>query len=171
MTRRLHLGGKVRKDGWEVFNATAGDVVDHVGNARDLSRFPDGTFEELYGSHIVEHFDYNGELLQALKEWRRVLVPGGLLYVSVPDLDTLCRMIVDPALNPQQKFHVMRMLFGGHVDAWDYHQVGLNEAFLGGFLHQAGFRSIRRVKGFGLFEDTSSMEYLGVPISLNLVAK
>ena len=67
MARRLHLGGTVRTDGWEVFNAIPGDHVDHKGNANDLSRFTNGTFDELYGSHIVEHFDYKDELLATLR--------------------------------------------------------------------------------------------------------
>lgn len=170
MPRCLHLGGTVRVTGWEVFNAIPGDHVDHVGNANDLSRFPDGTFDELYGSHIVEHFDYKDELLTTLKEWYRVIAPGGLLYVSVPDLDTLCTLILDHRLPEAQRFLVMRMLFGGHVDQWDYHKVGLNQEFLGGFLSVAGFKKIQRVREFGLFQDTSNMQFAGRPISLNVIA-
>ena len=170
MGRKLHLGGKVRKEGWEVFNAIPGDAVDHVGNANDLSRFPDGTFDELYGSHIVEHFDYKDELKATLKEWHRVLKTGGQLYVSVPDLDTLCTLILDARLQPSQRFHVMRMMFGGHVDQWDYHKVGLNQEFLGSFLVSAGFAEIRRVRDFGIFADTSGTVFNGILISLNLIA-
>lgn len=170
MARKLHLGGTVRTVGWEVFNALPGDHVDHQGNASDLSRFASGTFDELYGSHIVEHFDYKDELQATLKEWHRVLAPGGLLYVSVPDLDTLCGLILDRRMTPTQRFHVMRMLFGGHVDQWDYHQVGLNQEFLSSFLQNAGFSGIQRVREFGLFSDTSSMVFAGTPISLNLIA-
>ncbi len=170
MSRKLHLGGTVRVEGWEVFNAIPGEVVDHVGNANDLSRFTAGTFDEIYGSHILEHFSYQGELPAVLAEWRRVLKPGGIIYVSVPDLDTLCRLLLEPKLNSQQRFHVMRMLFGGQMDQWDYHKVGLNEMFLGGFLHQAGFSGIRRVKDLGIFDDTSAIVFMGVPISLNFIA-
>lgn len=170
MARRLHLGGTVRVPGWEVLNAVPGEHVDHVGNANDLSRFADGSFDELYGSHIVEHFDYKDELLLALREWYRVIAPGGMLYVSVPDLDVLCSLILDRRLSPPDRFYVMRMLFGGHVDRWDYHQSGLNEEFLGGFLVAAGFTSIKRVREFGIFADTSSMTFAGRAISLNLIA-
>jgi len=47
MTRRLHIGGTVAKEGWEVLNANPASYVDHVGNANDLSRFPDGTFDAI----------------------------------------------------------------------------------------------------------------------------
>lgn len=171
MKRRLHIGGQVRAEGWEVLNALPGDYVDHLGNANDLSRFPDGTFEAVYGSHVLEHFDYKKELLQTLKEWRRVLEPGGKLYVSVPDLDVLCRLFLDrKQLSGNERFLVMRMMFGGHVDEYDYHLVGLNDELLAAFLQEAGFVDIRRVPAFGFFQDTSVMALRGVPISLNVVA-
>jgi len=57
MSRRLHIGGKIRSEGWEVLNANPASYVDHVGNAVDLSRFPDNTFTDIYASHVVEHLD------------------------------------------------------------------------------------------------------------------
>jgi len=64
----------------------------------------------------------------------------------------------------------MRMMFGGHIDKHDYHLVGLNEEFLTGYLHAGGFTGMHRVTGFGLFQDTSSLELKGTPISLNMIA-
>lgn len=172
MPRRLHIGGQVRKDGWEVLDANPGPVVDHVGNANDLSRFPDGTFAEIYASHVVEHLDYKDELVRTLKDWHRVLAPGGRLYVSVPDMDVLAELfLAKDQLSLEERFFVMRMMFGGHVDRYDYHVVGLNEEFLGEFLELAGFDNVRRVGDFGLFEDTSAMRFRGVAISVNLIAE
>lgn len=170
--RRLHIGGTVRVEGWEVLNALAGPCVDHLGNANDLGRFADGTFAELYASHVVEHFDYMNELQATLTEWQRVLQPGGLLHVSVPDLDVLCQlMLARDQLSMLERFMVMRMMFGGHVDRYDHHSVGLNEEFLRHFLSAAGFVNIRRVEELGLFEDTSTLKFRGVRISLNMVAE
>ncbi|MCX7169852.1 MAG: tetratricopeptide repeat protein, partial [Proteobacteria bacterium] len=50
--RRLHIGGKVRSEGWEVLNALPGPDVDHLGNANDLSRFADNSFDVIYASHV-----------------------------------------------------------------------------------------------------------------------
>ena len=172
MSRKLHIGGKVRAPGWEVFDAVPGSLVDHLGNAGDLSRFEENAFQELYASHVLEHFDYSGELQSALLEWNRVLVPGGTAYISVPDLDILCRLFMSKEqLNTGERFFVMRMIFGGHVDQYDYHVVGLNQEFLTRYLFQAGFKKLRRVDSFGLFNDTSTMNFRGVPISLNIVAE
>jgi len=170
--RKLHIGGQVRAEGWEVIDANPGPVVDHRGDAGDLSRFGDGTFEALYASHVLEHFDYKDALPAALREWHRVLAPGGTLYVSVPDLAVLSSLFVlRDQLTMQDRFLVMRMMFGGHIDAHDYHQVGLDVEFLATFLGEAGFVNLRRVKSFGLFEDTSNMLFKGFPISLNVVAE
>jgi len=170
-TRKLHIGGQVRTPGWEVLDANPGPCVDHVANARDLRIFEDGLFESIYASHVVEHLDYLEELEKTLAEWHRVLAPGGTLYVSVPDLDVLARLFVDRRLlSTEERFLVMRMMFGGHVDKYDYHVVGLNDEFLGGYLTHAGFTDIRRVGEFGLFSDSSTSEIKGVPISLNMIA-
>lgn len=68
MERNLHIGGSAAHPGWEVFNAIAGEHVDHVGNANDLSRFADNTFRRVYASHVVEHLDYTAELALTLNE-------------------------------------------------------------------------------------------------------
>jgi predicted SAM-dependent methyltransferase len=169
--RRLHIGGTLRAAGWEVLNAVPSPAVDHLGNAKDLTRFPDMTFAVLYASHVLEHFDYKQALSQALREWYRVLQPGGSLYVSVPDLEVLCGLYLDKGrLSEAERFHVMRMMFGGHVERHDYHLVGFNLATLHHFLKSAGFAAIQRVERFGLFADTSDMRFKNVPISLNVHA-
>jgi predicted SAM-dependent methyltransferase len=171
MTRRLCIGGKVAREGWEIFNAIPEAWVDHIGIAEDLSRFQDNTFAEVYASHVLERLGYQSALPAALSEWYRVLQPEGRLMVSVPDLDTLCDLHSQGSfLAPGDRFAVMRMMFGGQADQFDFHCVGLNEEFLTSFLSGAGFENIKRVSGFGLFADCSTLILLGRPISLNLEA-
>jgi len=95
MTRKLHIGGQVRTPGWEVLDVNPGPCVDHVCNASDLRAFANESVEQIYASHVLEHFDYRDQLVPTLKEWHRVLVPGGCLFVSVPDLDILARLVTD----------------------------------------------------------------------------
>ena len=171
-TRRLHIGGTVEKQGWEVLNAVSGPHVDHMGNAADLSMFADETFSEIYSSNVLEHFDYVNEVPGVLKEWHRVLNNKGLLYVSVPDMDRLCELfLMKDALSLQESFHVMRMIFGGHTDQYDYHAVGLNLEFLVSYLTEAGFTRCRNVSGFGMFGDTSDLTFHNIPISVNIVCE
>jgi len=172
MSRKLHIGGTQRSPGWEILNAVPNTYVDHLCDAKDLSQFPDNTFTDIYASHVLEHFDFVKELFATLKEWYRVLEPGGKLYVSVPDLDILAQLfILKDQLTVDERFFVMIMMFGGHVDKYDYHVVGLNQEFLTFFLAQAGYSNLQRVDRFGVFEDTSCMLFKGMPISLNMIAE
>jgi hypothetical protein len=65
----------------------------------------------------------------------------------------------------------MRMVFGGHIDAFDYRYTGLNEEFLAEILKGTGFTSIAKVENLGFFDDTSGMEFCGARISLNMRAQ
>ncbi|MEB3331559.1 MAG: hypothetical protein VKI83_03585 [Synechococcaceae cyanobacterium] len=101
----------------------------------------------------------------------RVLMPGGEVRISVPDLEILAVLFLQKEVfSVADRLMIMRMMYGGQVDADDQHKVGLNEEFPGRFLRDAGFCVVRRVESFGLFEDTSTMLFHGVPISLNMVA-
>lgn len=211
--RKLHMGGKTRKEGWEVLNVLKGSAVDHVCNASDVCvLFDNNTFDELYSSHMAEHLDFCGELSNTLRAWLRVLKPEGKMYVSVPDMDVLAKLWLMPfaacgsdgdsvatststssansstaastsststasasafsgsALSLDERHKVMRMMFGAHIDDYDYHYVGLNEEILSDYLRQAGFVGIEKVVSFGLFDDTSEMKFRGVRISLNMCA-
>ena len=166
---RLHIGGVSPKTGWKILNALPGPNVDYVGDIRDLSGFADASFVELYCSHVLEHVSQN-EILGTLKQLYRILAPGGRLSISVPDLDVLCEHFLDPSLSETQRFHVMRMIFGGQIDRFDFHYIGLNREFLTSYLNQAGFTSIDQLPVLGIFDDTSNFAPYGKYISLNLVA-
>ena len=168
---RLHIGGKTSHPDWKVLNVVAGPDVDFVGNCTDLSQFADASVSEIYASHVLEHLSHRTELSIALSGFLRVLVPGGLLRVSVPDMTTLCALFTDPALTPQGRYEVMRMMFGGQFDSSDFHRVGLSEEFLRAFLSEAGFAAIERVEDLGLFDDTSRTVFEGRRISLNMIAR
>jgi len=168
--RRLHIGGETPKPGWTIVNIQPGAHVDVVGNCIDLSCFGNSSVDAIYASHVLEHLGYLDELPQALKEFRRVLKPGGRLMLSVPDLAVLCRLFLDERLDIENRFHVMRIMFGGQMDPHDYHKAGMTADFMADYLTVAGFREVERVDGFGLFEDTSTLTVAGVPISLNMQA-
>jgi len=168
---RLHIGGQTAHPDWKVLDVRPGPAVDYVGHCTDLSAFADESVLEIYASHVLEHLGYQAGLAAALREFKRVLVADGLLRVSVPDLTTLCELFLDPALDFNGRFGVMRMMYGGQINNADFHLVGLNEEFLTRYLRDAGFADIARVANFGLFEDTSSLVVQGRPISLNLRAR
>ena len=167
----LHIGGKKAKDGWLNLNIQTGPHVDAVGSCVDLGQFAAESFEQVYASHVIEHLGYKVELPTALAEIHRVLEPGGVFFVSVPDMETLCRMFVLPDIKMEQRFRIMRMLFGGQMDEYDFHKTGFTGHMMQAFLSGAGFVAIRRVEEFGLFEDASSLRFLDHLISLNVEAR
>ena len=166
---KLHIGGKEIKEGWSILNIQKNEGVDFVGDISDLSQFEDETIEEIYASHVVEHIPQK-KIIDTLKGIYRVLKNDGKFYVSVPNMDYLCRILIDEKAPPKVKMHVMRIIFGGQVDDYDFHYFGYTLHFLSGFLKDSGFKKIERVKSFSLFNDTSDFAPYGSPISLNVIA-
>ena len=166
---KLHIGGKEKKEGWNILNIQKDEGVDFIGDIKDLSQFDDNSISEIYASHVVEHVNQN-DISKTLSGIYRVLSNEGKFYVSVPDMDILCGIFSDPKALSKVKFHMMRMMFGGQIDEFDFHYFGWNFQFLNDFLSTAGFKKIERVKTFSLFKDTSDYAPYGIPISLNVIA-
>ena len=112
----------------------------------------------------------NGSISKTIEGIFRVLKDDGKFYVSVPDMDMLCKIFLDPKPPLGIKYEVMRMIFGGQTDEFDFHYFGWNMSFIEYFFKEAGFKKIERVKSFSLFKDTSEFLFYGVPISLNVIA-
>ena len=167
---KLHIGGEEPKQGWKILNIQEGPHVDYLGTCTDLTAIEGSSVEEIYASHVYEHLGYLDELPQALKEAYRVLVPGGKLMISVPKFGVLCQLFLVEGLTMLQRHEIMRMVFGGQVDPFDYHKVGLIEDFLRNDLGKTGFTGFQRVAKFDLFDDTSSYRIGGHLISLNVIA-
>ncbi len=114
--------------------------------------FADGSIEEIRASHILEHFP-QAETLAVLREWSRVLQPGGRLRVAVPDLD---KCIADRS-NPNWHCYIM----GGQTDENDYHKALFTEVMLREVMTQAGFTDIAPWT-------SANTDCASMPISLNL---
>ena len=167
---KLNIGGEQKKEGWKILNIQENDYVDFVGDISDLTQFEDNTIEEIYASHILEHVIIR-EVPETLKGIYRILKNNGKFYVSVPDMDILCRIFMSSEAPMRAKLHAIKMMFGGQMDKFDYHYFGWNYDILEKYLREAGFKNIEKVKFFDLFDDTSTYApYNDVPISLNVIA-
>ena len=83
----LGCGGKFVPGWTNIDLVSSSPHVDEVNFLNGLP-FPDETFEVIYSSQVLEHFDkVNGHKL--LLECRRVLMPGGILRIVVPDLEDI----------------------------------------------------------------------------------
>jgi SAM-dependent methyltransferase len=86
----LGCGGHFHPDWMNLdFVARPPNVLQHDLRAR--LPFDDVSFEVVYHSHVLEHFP-RSFAPQFLQECRRVLIPGGILRVVVPDLETIARL-------------------------------------------------------------------------------
>ena len=166
---KLHIGGKEKKEGWSILNIQKNDDVDYVGDISNLSQFKDNSINEIYASHVFEHIKFI-DAKKTLLGINRVLVENGKFYISVPDMDVLCKILIDKKKDPKIKIHALRMIFGGQTDEYDFHYFGYNFELLRGLLKNVGFRNVEKVKTFSLFNDTSDYAPYGEPISLNLIA-
>jgi predicted SAM-dependent methyltransferase len=59
-------------------------TCDLVMDLTEPLSFPDGSVDEIYSSHLLEHFSYR-ELIFFIGECHRVLKPGGYFGAAVPD--------------------------------------------------------------------------------------
>jgi predicted SAM-dependent methyltransferase len=166
----LHIGGKLRVPGWTVLDISAGPHVDIVSDCTDLGAIADGSCSVVYCSHVYEHLGYDDALPRALAECHRVLAKGGVALISVPNLENLCKLFLDPSLTVEEQHRIMQVMYGGRTDPYDVHLCGFSDRILDTYLRKAGFRSIFRIGNFGLFPDASVMMFRDVPISLNMVA-
>jgi predicted SAM-dependent methyltransferase len=69
------------------------DVVPQADLRHDLSKglpFSDGTVDGVFSEHFLEHLT-QAQGLAFLRECRRVLKPGGVARIAMPDLDELVR--------------------------------------------------------------------------------
>ncbi len=172
---RLHLGcGDIDQPGFINIDVRPRKHVHRVQGIDDLRAFANGSVAMIYSSHCLEHVPRR-QVPQVLKEWHRVLRPGGLLRVSVPDFELLVQTYLDSGHDMQS---VQQPLMGDQDYAFNFHFCAFNAAELGRLMREAGFRSPRPWQhgcdAYGSLPDWSgrSMTYKGkaYPVSLNLEA-
>jgi len=115
--------------------------------------YPDECADEVRASHVLEHFPYR-DTLDVMREWVRVLKPGGLLRIAVPDFDWICN-------HRDGDSNTLGFMFGGQVDDSDYHYAGFNDAYLRECMRAVGINDIRPWK-------SPVTDCASLPVSLNL---
>ncbi|MEI6724356.1 MAG: class I SAM-dependent methyltransferase [Betaproteobacteria bacterium] len=72
--------------------ACAPAIVNVVANGDDLP-FKDNTLDYVLASHVIEHFF---DPVKALREWHRVIRPGGYVFVIAPHMDRMFDQYREP---------------------------------------------------------------------------
>lgn len=102
--------------------------------------FKDGTIEDIWSSHALEHAP-QAKVPETLKEWHRVLKPGGRVIVSVPNFDYVAKYW----LTGPDRAWAEAMVFGLQRDEGDFHRCAFTNQILRADLEGAGFE-VKRVE-------------------------
>lgn len=143
---RVQLGcGHKPWPGWiNVDGDRAGDCADVVADLRALP-FETGTVDTAVAIHVLEHF-YEWEAVDVLKEWRRVLKPGGQLIVELPCMDKVFGYLARCAAKRQPIYAQMSWwaLWGDprYKSVEMTHKWGYSQEMLATVLTQAGFAPV-----------------------------
>lgn len=151
----LHLGcGDIRWDGWIGIDV-GGNAADVKSDIRKLE-FPTDHADRIAAVHVVEHF-YRWEIQDILREWLRVLKPGGKLILELPCLDKVFAYITRCVRDgtPMSPTFSWFPLWGdpkyGSVEMT--HKWGYTFKMLKEELVKAGFRDVKYMKPFYHFPD------------------
>jgi predicted SAM-dependent methyltransferase len=137
---KLHLGcGKRFIPGFVHIDVIDHPHVQHVSTIDSLPFIPDASVDLIYVCHVLEHFKRR-DVGRVLQEWHRVLKPGGILRISVPDFAHLCEVYqrygrLDLVIGP---------LFGGQDYLYNIHYNVFDLPTLTKELEAAGFTDVRR---------------------------
>lgn len=137
---KLHLGcGDRYIPGFVHIDVVYYDHVDYLMPVDDLMIYEDDSVDLIYSCHVLEHF-HRKKVLRVLEEWHRVLKPGGVLRISVPDFSKLCEvyaetkdidLVIGPIIGRQD------YLYNIHYNIFDY-------ASLERVLKETGFKKVVR---------------------------
>lgn len=151
---RLHLGsGREPKEGW-VNVDLFGDLwnpVDLAWNLKHPLPFPDASVDAIFHEHVLEHLPLAAGL-QMHKECHRLLAPGGVLRVGVPDAGAYARSYVDGGKGMIEDVRPGRptpMLALQELFYWHEHQTMYDDETLTMMLRAAGFDEVE-AKPFGV---------------------
>lgn len=136
----LHLGcGKRFIPGFVHIDAVEYPHIDHLATIDNLSFIGDDSVDLIYNCHVLEHFKRK-DVPRVLKEWHRVIKPGGKLRVAVPDFSQICEVY--------RKFQRLDLVVGPIFGRQDYlyniHYNIFDESSLTASLQATGFSNILR---------------------------
>lgn len=167
----LHLGcGHRRLPGYTHIDSRKETEPDIVADVADLHMLPDRSAKVIYACHVLEHIP-RPHVFCVLEEWRRVLEPGGLLRLSVPDFHVLAELYLYDAVS---MWRLIGPLMGGQRNSEDAHHIAFDKEYLSWILTEAGYIHIRPWYPGQMhpvdYDDYSLARIDGRYISLNLEA-
>ena len=128
---KLHLGcGDYWFDGYLNIDLNIFGGTDMLLDIREKLPFQDDVVEIIEAHDVLEHFS-QVELDEMLPDWQRVLIPGGKIIVSTPDIDALIKEY-GQSTDQARRDEIIRYLYGyGGVQEhkWGYTKDSLKKLF------------------------------------------
>lgn len=145
--------------------------TNHSGKQPDVScdlrslPFEADSADEILSVHVIEHF-WRWEVEDVLKEWLRVLKPGGKLALECPNLLQACKEYIE---NPDLLGHETACmkslwpLYGDpkYKDPLMIHRWGYTPRTLGTLMHLCGFKNIKQMPAQFKQKDPRDMRLVG----------
>ena len=163
MKRLLHVGcGSQTKSSLKGFNSDDWKEIrfdidqkanpDICGSLTDMSLVESSSVNAIASHHNIEHI-FAHEVVTALREFNRVLEDDGIVVLSCPDLESVCKAVANNKLmEPLYESSVgpispMDILYGHRAsiasgNVFMAHKCGFTYQSLVGAFNQAGFESI-----------------------------
>lgn len=151
----------------DVVEARAGMKPDVICDLHDLAPFDDASAEEILSVHVVEHF-WRWEVGDVLREWVRVLKPGGRMIVECPNIRSACETFLqDPVAGARDDAAGQRTMWVFYGDPkWKdplmIHRWGYTPESLRELLAEAGLRDVRQEPAQFKLREPRDMRIVGV---------
>lgn len=146
---KLNVGAGTRPlDGYRNLDAKTGDSIYPLD-------FPSDSVDEVRASHVLEHFGHQ-QVASVLTEWVRVVKPGGIVKIAVPDFEGIARRYLSGEAIPTQGF-----VMGGQEDQLDFHKSIFDIESLTELMRACGLRDV-------VFWPSDAEDCSSYAISLNL---
>lgn len=155
---KQHL--EIVDEGWTLIDKYVKDPGIVNMDIRKLE-YSDESVDEIYCSHTLEHIGLR-EVIPTLKEWHRVLKPGGKVTINVPDMEWAAGVLLslsglgfyekDEWPDGQISFKdsklfdtpemLMEVIYGNQDHEGEFHKSGYTAETLKNYLVTAGFGSV-----------------------------
>jgi predicted SAM-dependent methyltransferase len=118
--------------------------VDLVFDLRKRFPFDDDVIAEIFSAATLEHFREH-DSLHILREFFRILSPGGSLRVSTPDIEAIARGVLAGEDLDLLNQHLFGKFKGGETEDYDVHRWMVPAARMIEILRSIGFRDVERI--------------------------
>lgn len=118
--------------------------VDVVCDARKID-LPNDYADIVYNSECLEHFPWR-EYPKVLAEWCRIVKPGGIIRVEVPDFLLACKQILEADTLDMDR-RMQQIFFAEQLNEFDFHYVGLTPRMLTEDFEKLNFKVVDVKRG------------------------